>query len=97
MNTYTPPTAEQSRAAWIAWLEGYGADRFYDAFLETAQGARSQCVPCGQSIYLDIVEGGGVPDWSAHGDYGCDESPDTNENGCGSHEPIRAIEFVVER
>ena len=27
MNTYTPPTAEQSRAAWIAWLEGYQAQQ----------------------------------------------------------------------
>ena len=89
MGTYVAPTAAESRAAWIKWLESMGADYFYDAFLRTAQGAASRCVQCGQRITLDIVEGGGVPDWSADGDYGCDASPDANDDGCGGHEPER--------
>jgi hypothetical protein len=89
MTTYTAPTAEQSRADWIAWLAGYGADKFYDAFIETAQGAISECVNCGEAIALDIVEGGGVPDWGNDGDYGCWASPDTGDDGTGSHEPTR--------
>jgi hypothetical protein len=86
------PTAKQARAEWIKWLEGYGIGKFFDAFLATAQYAESKCVYCGQRIYLDIVEGGGVPDWGAafeEGkpglDYGCSNSPDTNEDGTGGH------------
>jgi hypothetical protein len=85
MRTYVPPTAAESRAQWVEWLAAYGLGRFYDAFLSSAQGATSLCVNCGRRITLDIVEGGGVPDWSADGDYGCDESPDTNDDGVGSH------------
>lgn len=35
-----------------------------------------------------IAEGGGIPDWrTADGDYGCDNSPDTSEDGTGGHMP----------
>lgn len=86
------PTAKQSRTAWIKWLEKYGIGKFYDAFLRTAQYAESECVYCGEKIYLDIVEGGGVPDWGsrigtdAKGlDYGCSNSPETDADGTGGH------------
>lgn len=93
----TAPTATtDERASWAKWLRGYGAEAFFDAFLESAQGARSTCVYCHQPIYLDIVEGGGVPDWgSGIGggidglDYGCSDSPDTNDDGTGGHMPDR--------
>ncbi len=89
MTTYTPPTAAESREQWIKWLEGYGIGAFYDAFIRDAQGAKSRCVQCGQRIYLDIVEGGGIADWHADGDYGCDASPETTEDGVGSHLPAK--------
>ena len=80
--------AQESKEAWVRWLEHYGADNFYDAFVRTAQGAEGRCIHCGERIYLDIVEGGGVPDWcTVFGDYGCFESPDTCEDGTGGHEP----------
>jgi hypothetical protein len=74
-------------------LASYGVDKFYDAFLRNAQGAESRCVHCNAPIYLDIVEGGGIPDWgtreegSVGGDYGCQSSPDSDGDGCGGHEP----------
>lgn len=81
--------------SWAAWLNAYGAENFYNAFLLNCQGARSTCRYCGLTIELDIEEGGGVPDWGAiskHGlDYGCTDSPDTDEEGCGSHLPPGAL------
>jgi hypothetical protein len=45
---------------------------------------------CKQSVYLDIAEGGGVPDWRTDGgDYGCVDSPDSTDDGTGGHFPIR--------
>lgn len=86
---------KKDRTAWTNWLEGYGADKFFDAFVANAQGALSRCVHCGQEIYLDIVEGCGVPDWSTAdelgGDFGCPDSPDTNDEGTGGHFPERRI------
>jgi hypothetical protein len=77
-----------AQAQWVQWLAGYGAARFYADFLRIAQDAESQCVLCRSLIYLDIAEGGGIPDWrTADGDYGCLESPDTSEEGTGSHVP----------
>ncbi len=77
---------------WVKWLETYGIANFYDAFVRDAQGAQSTCVHCGEKIYLDIVEGGGVPDWHMNGDYGCPDSPDTCEDGTGSHVPVKLKE-----
>jgi hypothetical protein len=82
-----------ARKAWANWLASYGADKFHDAFLASAQGAQSTCVHCGEEIFLDLVEGGGVPDWGSAGpegpglDYGCPESPDTGPDGTGGHVP----------
>ena len=76
------------REHWAKWLEHYGAEKFYDAFMRNAQNAQSTCVHCREPIYLDIAEGGGVPDWCTHdGDYGCFESPDTDDEGTGGHMP----------
>jgi hypothetical protein len=81
---------EEDRVNWIGWLKWYGPGKFYDAFVETAQYTEGKCRNCRQSIYLDIIEGGGVPDWRTEdGDYGCVESPDTTGEGTGSHEPIK--------
>jgi len=80
---------DADRQSWANWLRGFGAEAFYDSFLSNAQGAQSTCKQCHFPIYLDIVEGGGVPDWkTADGSYGCAYSPDTNEDGTGGHLPI---------
>lgn len=79
-------TAER-REQWLKWLNHYTPSKFLDSFLRTSQGAESRCVHCGQAIFLDIAEGGGVADWrTSDGDYGCAESPDTCEEGTGGHE-----------
>lgn len=79
---------KKERTGWVRWLKSYGGGPFFDAFLRHAQDAEGECVHCGQKIYLDIVEGGGVPDWrTSDGDYGCGDSPETTEEGVGSHEP----------
>ncbi len=83
-------TSPTTRESWAAWLNSFGAENFFDSFLRNAQGARGTCTHCGEAIMLDIVEGGGVPDWrSEDGDYGCDSSPDTDDECCGSHLPER--------
>lgn len=90
IETYFAVDLDRARKDWPAWLLKYGAAEFFDAFMRNAQGAEGRCVHCDQRIYLDIAEGGGVPDWrTADGDYGCSESPDTCEDGCGSHIPRR--------
>lgn len=90
MNTLGRSKHAKERKQWVSWLAGYGAARFYDAFVRIAQGARSTCQHCGEDVYLDMVEGGGVPDWrTASGDYGCYLSPDTCDEGTGSHTPAK--------
>lgn len=86
------PSASRARAEWIEWIKSYGIGKFFDAFVATAQYAESECVYCGEPIFLDIVEGGGAPDWGTAFDdgkpgldYGCSDSPDTNDEGQGSH------------
>lgn len=81
-------TERDDRAEWASWLRSYGAEAFWDAFMENAQGAESRCRQCGETITLDIREGGGVPDWGSDGDYGCWASPDTNDEGTGGHMPV---------
>jgi len=86
----TRPLRGGDREDWIKWFETFGAGRFYDSFVASAQDARGTCRHCGEYIYLDIVEGGGVPDWrTADGDYGCGDSPDTCDEGTGSHIPLK--------
>lgn len=86
--------ATDDAVSWGKWLNKYGAVKFYEAFMHSAQGARGICVNCRYPIYLDIREGGGVPDWrTASGDYGCDASPETNEDGCGGHTPEKLEGF----
>ena len=87
---------ETERSQWVSWLAEYGAEKFYAAFMHTAQDARSKCEYCGRTIQLDIREGGGVPDWHHLGDYGCDDSPETTEDGCGSHKAQGTTFFNVE-
>jgi hypothetical protein len=71
------------------WLKTYGPEKFLESsFLRSVEGAESICVHCGQKIYVDVLIGGGVPDWSTEGgDFGCPDSPDTNEDGTGGMFP----------
>lgn len=79
---------ETAKLNWVDWLEDYWADKFYDAFMKYAQNAKGSCLYCGNDIYLNIPEIGGIPDWKLRdGDYGCNQSPETNEEGCGGHKP----------
>ena len=79
--------------AWTLWLKEYGIENFIQAFIHNVEGARSRCQYCHQKIYVDVLIGGGVPDWSTKdGDFGCPNSPDTNEEGCGGHMPVKRKE-----
>lgn len=79
---------KNDRKQWAAWLRDYTPEKFFDAFVYNAQGAKSKCAHCGEEIFLDIVEGGGVPDWkTSDGDYGCSNSPETTDEGTGGHFP----------
>ena len=81
---------QNDKKSWLRWLEEYGAERFLDAFLHTVEGAESTCVYCQEKIYVDVLIGGGVPDWSTEsGDFGCSESPDTCDECTGSHKPVK--------
>ena len=80
----------KNRQAWLRWLAGYGAEKFLDAFLQTVEGAESICAQCHEPIFVDVLIGGGTPDWSTtDGDFGCADSPDTCEDGTGGHVPRR--------
>lgn len=75
---------------WLKWLEAYGSELFLEHFLRNVEGAESVCVNCGCRIYVDIMIGMGVADWSTKdGDFGCGNSPDTNKEGTGGHVPVR--------
>ena len=56
-------------------------------------GETATCVHCDQTIYAVIDPYSGVVDWGsgmfedAPEDFGCDSHPDTDEDGCGSHNP----------
>lgn len=76
----------KDKEAWAEWITGYGADKFLDDAIIRLHGAVSVCDYCERTITLDAGIGtGGVFDWHDDGDYGCDDSPETTEEGCGSH------------
>lgn len=62
-------------------------------------GERSECQYCGEDIGAVIDADSGYVDWGSYfssmgrvgppfpADFGCSSSPDTNEEGTGSHEP----------
>jgi hypothetical protein len=82
---------QRAKADWLKLFKEHGAEKFLDSFLRNVEGAESVCVHCGQKIYVDVLIGGGVPDWSTRdGDFGCDASPDTGKGGTGGHFPRRA-------
>lgn len=77
-------------SSWLSWLKSYGSAPFLTAFLRNVEGAESTCIYCHRKIYVDVLIGGGIPDWSTDDeDFGCPESPDTNHDGCGSHMPVK--------
>lgn len=85
-----PRYTKSQKQSWVSWLTNYGLMKFLNAFLSNVEGAESTCRHCHQKIYVDVMVGGGVPDWSTKdGDFGCHESPDTNDEGCGGHEPVK--------
>ena len=64
--------------------------KFLESFLRNVEGAESTCRYCRQKIFVDVMIGGGIADWSTEdGDFGCIKSPDTNEEGTGGHMPIK--------
>lgn len=75
---------------WLAWFKDFGARAFLKAFLHNVEGAESRCQYCHEPIYVDVLIGGGVPDWStADGDFGCDRSPERDGDCCGGHMPVK--------
>lgn len=86
---YQKKSIEEQKKDWLAWFKSYGAKKFLDSFLRNVEGAKSECEFCGEDIYVDVLIGGGVPDWSTEdGDFGCSYSPETNEEGTGGHSPV---------
>lgn len=81
---------QKQKVSWLKWLNGYGTAKFLDSFLRNIEGTESVCRHCNRPIYVDVMIGGGVPDWSTEdGDFGCDRSPETCEDGVGSHMPYK--------
>lgn len=81
---------EFEKQQWVQWAEDYDKYDLFDALLHSIQGAKSECRNCHREIFCDIIEGGGVPDWkTSDGDYGCINSPYTNDQGTGGHEPVK--------
>ena len=81
---------EYAIRAWVSWLKKYGARKYLESFLHNVEGARGTCRHCHQEIFVDVLIGGGVPDWSTKdGDFGCDRSPETCSEGTGGHMPIK--------
>lgn len=57
-------------------------------------GERATCIQCREEIGAVIDPYSGSVDWGSYfaadeapGDFGCADSPDTNEDGCGGHNP----------
>jgi len=83
-------TQQKAQRDWVKWLDGYGAEKFLGHFLRNVEGAKGRCIQCGQDIFVDVLLGGGIADWSTDdGDFGCINSPDTCEDGTGGHMPER--------
>lgn len=86
----TTQSMSKEKRNWLVWFKTYGADKFLNSFLASTEGAQSTCKNCKEHIYVDVLIGGGVPDWSTEdGDFGCLFSPYTNDEGTGGHEPIK--------
>lgn len=87
---------KKAKRDWLLWFKSYGAEKFLKSFLWNVEGAQSVCRHCGETIYVDVLIGGGVPDWSTEdGDFGCIESPDTNSEGTGGHMPVKRAKRVA--
>ena len=51
-------------------------------------GRIATCANCGQPIAEIRDPYSGVLDWYSNGgDFGCDRSPDSTDDGCGAHVP----------
>ena len=69
---------QKTRREWCEWLKGFTNTQLFDAIMRNCQGAESTCQHCGEKIYFDIIEGGGIPDWGTkYGNYGCSAAPET--------------------
>lgn len=81
---------EKDKRCWVNWLKQYGLRKFLDSFLRNVEGAESICQHCHKRIFIDVMIGGGVPDWSTEdGDFGCDKSPEREGDCVGGHMPIK--------
>jgi len=76
---------EKEKSGWARWLDNFGPRPFLNHFLRNVEGAESICAHCNHTIYVDVMIGGGVADWSTFdGNFGC-QSVRSN----GSHMPRR--------
>jgi len=83
-------TQTKAKREWVKWVEWYGTERFLNHFLRNVEGAKGCCIQCKQDIYVDVLIGGGIADWSTEdGDFGCHNSPETTDEGMGGHMPER--------
>ena len=81
---------QEQKDQWVTWLSRYGAENFLNAFLKNVEGAQSICKYCKRKILVDVLVGGGVADWATDdGDFGCDASPETNDECAGNHMPVK--------
>jgi hypothetical protein len=45
------------------------------------------CHHCGEGLDMVVDPTSGVVDWGASGDFGCDDNPESNEDGSAPHAP----------
>jgi hypothetical protein len=50
-------------------------------------GETAVCVNCDRTITAVVDPYSGMVDWGDNGDFGCFDSPDTDDEGTGSHDP----------
>ena len=80
---------KKQKQAWVKWLTTYTPEQFLESFLENVEGAVSTCQYCERQISVNVTIGGGVVDWGIDGDFGCNASPDTDDEGTGGHMPVK--------
>ena len=104
--SYKQKSAKRTPAvkrAWVAWLKSYGLKKFLDSFLANVEDAAGTCRYCKEQIFVGVLIGGGVADWSTEdGDFGCSENPENHYNyrgwwrrkeegawECAGHMPVK--------
>ncbi len=85
---------KKDKLSSVKWQQFFTPLKFLEMFLINAEGAQSTCAYCHEDIFLDVLIGGGVTDWSTEdGDFGCPDSPESETvDGvleCAGHMPIK--------